>query len=123
MAFLFIYEPSEFRRIIPAVLIDSRANIPAIKNEIGSVIKAYIDLEVDKVNQYVLFFKIETVKKEPNTYNGVLAGYFTLFLFHQGQVANLYDFVLRPSFSQFSAQISVEIVNFINSSQWKQYTL
>ena len=50
MGFLFIYEPSEYRRIIPAILIDKRDAIPAISNKTGFEIKAYTDREVAKVD-------------------------------------------------------------------------
>ena len=47
----FIYSQYECHRIIPGVLIDNRANIPAIKNKLGSVIKAYTGAESDKVKE------------------------------------------------------------------------
>lgn len=123
-----VYEPSEYGRIIPAVLIDSRIGIPQLANKTGNEIKAYCDIEINKVkeNPYVLFFRIETIKTV-NTIqemeDGVLAGYFSLFLFHQGQTANIYQFQLRPAFMQFNVQISAEITNFITSGSWKQYVL
>ena len=125
MGFLFKYEPNEFARIIPAVLIDARADIPAIANQIGTVIKAYCDVEIDKVQDKptVLFFRVETIKNKGQDADGVLAGYFSLFIFHQGTVANLFQFQLRPAFKQNSAQIQAEISNFIGNFEWRQYDL
>jgi len=126
--FQFIHEPSEYQRIIPAVLIDSRASIPAIKNKVGSVIKVYCDIEINNVknNPLVLFFKIETVDL-PNTENlkledGVLVGYFSLVVLGGVKII-MYQRQIRPSFIFLDAQISVEISTFITSGQWKQYWL
>ena len=114
----FIYEPSEYQRIIFAVNIDARATIPVLVNAIGDVIKAYCDTEVNKVKAtpQVLFFRIESVQ-------GVLAGYFSLFVKGQSNSARLYQFVLRPAFVQFNTQITNEITNFITSNEWKQFFL
>lgn len=118
MNFRFIYEPSEFGRIIPSCIIDSRASIPAIRNQVGSVIKAYFDVEVNKVSGHteVLFFKVETE-------SGVLVGYFSLTVTTDGSGAVLNQFQIRPSFGQFIIQISAEITNFIAAGIWIQYTL
>ena len=113
MTFRFIYQPSEFTRIIPAILIDARASIPAIKNQVGSVIKTYTDAEVAKVVDYVLFYKIETT-------DGVLAGYYSLSIRLNGNHAVLLQYQLRPSFSSFVTQISAQINTFINNGSWKQ---
>lgn len=118
MTFRFIYQPSEYSRIIPAVLIDARASIPAIKNQIGSAIKAYCDAEVVMVSgapfNTVLFFKIEAT-------DGSLGGYFSLRVTPLG--ARLRQFQLRPAFVQFNSQISMEIANFITSNQYMKYVL
>jgi hypothetical protein len=123
-----VYEPSEYQRIIPACLIDSRATISALANKIGSDIKAYCDIEVNKVknNENVLFFKIETVDL-PNTENlkmedGVLAGYFSLVALGFVKVI-MFQRQIRPNFTFLDAQISVEINNFITSGRWRQYVL
>lgn len=114
----FIYEPNEYPRIIQGVNIDSRATIPAIKNQIGAVIKTYVDVEVDKVKGHpsILFFRIET--KE-----GVLAGYMSLKVKGDAANATLYQYLLRPNFQQFNTEISVELVNFIVQNKWKQFFL
>lgn len=125
--FQFIHEPAEFGRIIPAVIIDSRATIPAISNAIGSVIKAYFDIEINKVknDDRVLFFKIETVDL-PNSENlkledGVLVGYFSLLT--KGTNAILYQRQIRPSFTFLDTQISAEITTFITGNEFRQYML
>jgi len=114
MTFRFIYQPSEFSRIIPAINIEARANIPAIKNQIGSVIKAYNDTEISKVQDDVLFYKIETTE-------GVLAGYFSVRIKVNIAVhAILLQYQLRPSFSSYVTQISAQINTFINNGTWNQ---
>ncbi len=124
MGFIFIYEPSEYQRIIPAVTIDARATIPAIKNEIGAVIKAYTDVEVNKAAaSEVIFFRIETIANKGQPADGVLAGYFSLYVRSFWSSAVLYQFLLRPNFKQNTTQISAEISQFILNSQWKQYFL
>lgn len=123
-SFRFIYEPSEFGRIIPAVLIDARATIPAIKNQIGDVIKAYTDVEVAKASgNGVLFFRIETIYSGIGTANGVLAGYFSLAVKPFGNSAGLYQIQLRPSFYQNTTQLNAEINVFLSSNGWVQYYL
>lgn len=128
MGFLFKYEPSEYPRVIPAVLIDDRANIPAIANQTGAVIKAYFDIEVDKVTHNprdVLFFRIETINNKNQIADGVLAGYFSLLV--KGQMptatASLYQFQLRPAFKQNTNQLSAEITIFIQNNSWKRELL
>lgn len=113
MIFRFIYQPSEFYRIIPAVCIDARANIPAIKNAVGAVIKAYTDAEAAKITDDVLFYKVETTE-------GVLAGYFSLKIINGGTVATILQYQTRISFSTYVTQISSQITNFINNGSWKQ---
>lgn len=123
MGFLFIYEPGEYRRIIPAVLIDGRDSNPAIANQNGFVIKAYCDAETEKIKDNVLFFRIETINNKNQIADGVLAGYFSIEVFHLGNNATLLQLELRPAFRQFSTQISAEISIFISSGNWKQYYL
>lgn len=105
----FIYD-IEFSRTIPAVLKDSRASIPEIKNKIGSVIKAYTDVQVGEVGDNVVPYKIETV-------TGVLAGYFTVLV--KGGFGSQFQYQLRPAFVQFNAVISAEISIFIASDSWR----
>lgn len=120
MGFLFKYEPSEYPRIIPAVLIDDRKNIPAIANQTGAVIKAYFDTEIAKVKDNVLFYRIETIKNKGEPADGVLVGYFSIFVKGNNLAAGLYQFQLRPSFKQFTTKLSAEITIFIVNKTWKQ---
>lgn len=126
--FRFIYEPSEYNRIINAILIDARATIPAIKNQIGDVIKAYCDVEVAKVTDDtfadILFFRIETIYTGGATADGVLAGYFSLFVSKRiPHRANLYQIQLRPPFYQNSTAISAQISLFLSNGEYRQYYL
>lgn len=114
MIFRFIYQPSEYTRIIPAILIDSRASITIIKNATGAVIKTYTDAEVSKIIDRVLFYKVETDQ-------GVLAGYFSLQVkVNIATHAALLQNQMRPSFNSFVTQISAQITTFINNGEWKQ---
>jgi hypothetical protein len=114
MTFRFIYQPSEYYRIIPAINIEARGSIAVIKNQIGSVIKAYNDTEISKIQSDVLFYKIETT-------DGVLAGYFSVRIKVNIAVhAVLLQYQLRPSFNSFVTQISAQINTFINNGTWNQ---
>lgn len=114
MTFRFIYQPSEYPRLIPAVNVEARASVPAIKNQVGSVIKAYNDSVVANVLSDVLFYKIETT-------DGVLAGYFSVRIKINIAVhVVLWQFQLRPSFNSFVTQISAQINIFITNGEWKQ---
>ncbi len=119
MIFRIIYEPSQYQRIIQACLIDSRAAIPAIANQVGSVIKAYTDTQVSMIDNLGLyFFKVETG-------DGVLAGYFSISVNTQTAptTVTIVQKQLRPAFYQFVTQISAEISNFINTNAFQQYVL
>lgn len=120
MTYRFIYSNSESNRIIPAVLIDKRAAIPEIKNQVGSVIKTYTDAQAALVTDTVIFYKIETDL-------GNLAGYFSLQvarLISEPElipvyVASLLQYELRPAYQQFDTTISGLISNFITQSIWE----
>lgn len=107
----FIYSQYECHRIIPGVLIDNRANIPAIRSAVGTVIKSYTDAETDKVKENCLFYKIES-------YEGNLAGYFTLEVGSLG--VSVLQFELRSAFQQFNQEISGQITNFISLGEWRK---
>lgn len=98
---------------MPAVLIDSRANIPAITTASGFEVKAYTDLQVDRVTNTVLPYIIETEF-------GNLCGYFLLQVDTVSETARLIQKQLRPAFVQFDSQISNEISNFITSNKWQE---
>ncbi len=110
MTFRLIYD-TEYKRTIPAVLIDSRATIPAIATKIGVIIKTFTDWEVNQITSNVLPYKIETDK-------GNLCGYFTIRM--NGQAAFLFQYQLRPAFVQFNTEISQQINIFIQQNIWRQ---
>jgi len=110
MSYRFIYCKSDSHRIIPATLIDNRANIVQIKNKGGSVIKAVTDTQAAMVGDNDMFYKIETD-------TGNLAGFFTLRYLTAGQVT-LLQFQLRGTYQQFSANISRLISNFMQNGEW-----
>lgn len=110
MTYRFIYNNFDCQRVIPAILIDSRSNIPAIKNKIGSAIKAYTDAETSKVTGTVIFYKIETEL-------GVLAGYFSLQTATNG-TATILQYQIRPSFAQFNTEIQGLINTFIQANEY-----
>lgn len=111
----FIFSFAEKNRIIPSVLIDSRATIQAIKNQIGDVIKAYTDTQAAMVQPGDLFYKIEVSEK------GNLVGYFTLRP-NDGAVSVI-QYQLRPAFVPSDAVIQIEIGNFITSGAYKADSL
>jgi hypothetical protein len=108
----FIYSNWEASRLIPAVLIDCRASIPAILNKTGAEIKAYTDVQVAVVTPETLFYRLEAV-------DGTLAGYLTLLFDGQG-TPSVAQFQLRPAFKSQEATISGFISNFIRDGIWKQ---
>lgn len=110
MTYYFIFE-DDYSRIIPALLIDARASIPQIANQIGAVIKNYTDSKVALVNDTTITYKIETNL-------GVMAGYFTIQVDISNKTAVLDQFVLRPAFQTFS-EIQSQIINFIQSGGWQ----
>lgn len=109
MLYIIKYDP-DYKRTMPACIIENRANIPAIKNQIGTVIKDYTDGEVAKVTENVVPYKIFTQI-------GVLVGFFTIQLSNNGQNAVKLQQVLRPQFQSFIG-ISENINNFISSGNW-----
>lgn len=111
LKYRFIYSNSEAPRIVPSVLIDKRATIPAIANQVGTVIKAFVDTQVALVTNTTLFYKIETRD------GGNLAGYFSLQVV-QSEVVALLLYELRPAFEQFINQITHEINTFVASGDW-----
>lgn len=110
MSYRFIYSQSESNRIVPSVLIDKRAAIHEIKNQIGSVIKSFTDGQAAMITDKAIFYRIETN-------NGNIAGYATLAVIRDG-VVSILQFELRPAFEQFSAEISANLSSFILNSDW-----
>jgi hypothetical protein len=112
MTVRFIYEP-DYARLIPAILIDARASIPAIANQVGTVIKAYTDAAVAAVTPETIVYKLE------NTENGVIVGYMTVKTSNMGQIGILEEVTLRPAYQNMTAEISTLISNFIQSGSFK----
>lgn len=105
----FIYD-IDYRRTIPAVMIDARAGTP-LANQIGSVIKGYTDAAVAAIGPFTIPYKIEN-------HRGNVAGIFTLNVDGTGKIATLGQFVLRPAFQVFSLNISEQISTFITNNLW-----
>lgn len=101
----------EYKRVIPAVLIDSRGTIPAIQTVGGYELKSYNDSQVAIVTDTVIPYKIETE-------TGNLAGYFNVQTKSETR-AVLQGYQLRPAFQQFDAEILQIITNFIASNVWQ----
>jgi hypothetical protein len=112
MTFNFIFE-DEPSRLIPAILVDARANIPSISNAVGSVIKSYTDGEVGRLDDNSIVYKIERADI------GVLCGYFVLNINPGTGAATLGSLVVRPAFQNMVTTISANIVNFITSGLWR----
>lgn len=110
MIFNVVYN-QEYKRVIPAVIIDGRGLNPAIATLGGLELKDYTDAKVNAVTQGAIPYKIETDL-------GNLAGYFVLMVDYNGSVI-LMDYLLRPAFMQFDTQISQIINNFITSGDWR----
>jgi hypothetical protein len=111
MIYTFVFEP-DYTRLIPAILIDCRASIPEIKNQIGDVIKAYIDGQLALIDDTCIVYKIEEIT------NGVCAGIFVLKVDTGNKTANLLSYRFRPAFQNDTLNILNIIVNFITSSAW-----
>lgn len=96
------------------VIADSRSNITAIKDAIGTVIKTYVDTQTALVVPGVIPYKIETDEAS-------LAGYFLLSAV-PGAVSVI-SLQLRPAFVQFQEQINQNIATFVESGNWAFDTL
>lgn len=112
MSYRIIYN-EDYKRVIPAVIIDSRQNIAAIKTAGGYEVKEYTDSQVALITDTVIPYKIETDK-------GNLVSYFNLSVSDNPKSASLLNAQLRPAFIQFNSEISVIISNFIISNNWQQ---
>lgn len=104
MSYIIQYD-QDYKRTIPACIIENRANIPEIRNQIGVVIKAYADAAVAQVTENVIPYKIITDL-------GALVGYFLIQISNMGQNGVKIAQVLRPQFQSFM-EISEIIDNFI----------
>jgi len=111
MSYRIIYNDS-YKRVIPAVLIDSRGTNVAIDTATGFEVLAYTDSKVDLVTNTVLPYKIETD-------NGNLAGYFNLSVTESPKAASLLNKQLRTAFQIYDSEITELITNFIISNNWE----
>jgi hypothetical protein len=91
------------------VISDSRINIPAVKDQNGWTIKAYVDSQIALVGPGVGVWKIETGL-------GVLAGYLGLYT-GPGQVGVVF-LQVRPAFESDLANINQNIGIFVNGNAW-----
>lgn len=98
--------------MIPSVLIDARASIPEIANQVGVVIKAYTDSKVGLITGTVIPYRIESEA-------GNLAGFATLQVSAVTKTVSIQQFVLRPAFRQFLPLISGLFNTFITNNQWQ----
>jgi hypothetical protein len=105
----FIYD-DQFYRTIPACIIDGRNGNPAVSGQIGNVIKAFCDAEVNKASQPgVLTYKMETI-------SGNLAGVLTLQ--EVNGVVSVYQLWLRDAFKANLSEIQGDISIFITGRDW-----
>lgn len=110
MTFLvkYLLEPE---RVIPAIEIDARVGNPAIQGKVGSVIKAFTDAQLARINDSVLPYKIESTF-------GNLAGYFLLDVSSGTPI--VIRQVFRPAFAQqFGLQLGNLITNFIANGNYR----
>lgn len=110
MNYEIVYEP-DYGRFLPAIIIDCRADIPEIKNQIGNVIKNYTDSKVSLIKDNCIFYKIESEL-------GNVAGVFAISVNEENKTATLLIQYIRPSFKKNKWLISDIVVNFIASNVW-----
>jgi hypothetical protein len=107
MTYRIVYE-ADFNRVIPAVLIDGRAQYPALSGKTGFEMLPFLSAEIQKASVNSVFYKIETG-------DGNIAGYFTVT--RTSGVLGIFS--LRPQFLPDNAAISQQISNFISSGDWR----
>lgn len=110
MNYHVVYEP-DFSRILPAIIIECRASIPEIKNQVGSVIKSFTDSQVSLIGENCIFYKVETDL-------GNIAMVFAISVNTQNKTANLLLQYIRPAFQENSIGMSNIVINFITSNNW-----
>jgi len=106
----YIQYAEEYARVIAAIVLESRQLIPAIKNKSGFEVMDYFNVEIEKVTNQVVPYKIEAE-------NGSLAAYFSVQV--TGVGGGLLQKFIRPNFAQFQAIINMEISSFIFNGSWK----
>ena len=110
MSFIIIYS-KDYDRVIPAVIIDAREGTP-IANQIGIVIKAYIDEVLNSITSNSIFYTLSTS-------DAVLAGYFILTVDKENSTVVLNSILLRPAFQKNITEVTLQINNFIAGNTWK----
>lgn len=110
MSYFIQYEP-DYIRLLPAMIIESRATIPEIKNQVGIVIQNYTNSQVLLIGVNSLYYKIETDL-------GCIASTFSIDVNTTNQTGVLNIFTIRPAFVQFKVEIQEIINNFIMSKEF-----
>ena len=101
----------EWNRIIQAVLIDSRdTSMPNAAN--GNDIKVIVDSEINKIDDNVIFYKLENN-------NGVLIGYFSILINGKTKSGILHQFQLRKAYYSSQATIKRFVYDYINYKLWE----
>lgn len=108
MNFELTYE-LDYKRVMSAVINDSRNIITATSGKNGNQIQKYIQTQTALVGPGVLVYRIVGD-------GGVLGGYCGVQVING--IANLLFIQLRPAFQQFLYLISSIIRNFISSNQF-----
>lgn len=102
----------EYNRILQVVMIDSRSLSMPLGVD-GNIIKELVDLELNKINENVIFYKLENEK-------GILIGYVLLKIDTDKKIATLLKYQLRPLFRQNNKEIKQKINDFIINGKWKR---
>lgn len=110
MIFELSYE-LDYKRVISAVINDSRAVIPALAGEDGNGVYAYAQAQIALIVPGVLLYRISTAE-------GNLGGYLGLQV--ANGVASILLMQLRPAFVPLFDEISQVIATFITSNDFLQ---
>ena|ERR1700743_451779 len=113
MTFELIYE-QDYKRLIPAIINDSRSVIPSLIGRDGNDVYAYSQSQINLVTSGVLFYRISIE-------TGNLAGYIGINVVNGS--ASVLIMQLRPAFVPFSNEISKVISTFIINNTFLQDVL
>lgn len=109
MTYDFIYE-SDYKRLIQAVINDSWDIIPQTKGQIGSVVQAYSNSQLNLITANCIVYKIESN-------NGNIVGFVVLQV--NSNVASILISQFRPAFVQFSTVLYQLINTFVQKNFWQ----
>jgi hypothetical protein len=109
MTYAITYE-LDYKRVMLAVINDSRNTIPAIAGQDGNAIYAYAQDQIALVVPGVLVYRVGSL-------DGNFGGYLALQV--QNGVALPLLLQLRPAYQQNALEINGFIANFIVSGAWK----